>query len=533
MKEVNIPTGTNLDHLSKNGIGISAGDKFKDKNRVKLSPEEIAYDIWLFKVGTTRKGEPYARLKGLYHNEIFRQLTWMGFYKRRPEGKRGEEHNSQPFFIRQKGNVIEPVEINYMLDQFKKRRIDTASEIKFEYKERVFKIPPQKLKEIFFRQFHLIFNSTALQNLKEHTAPILKDSPQNAYFLFTNGIYKATATGCFKGDYEASKEKSVWKGHIIDHDFTPDRTPGHFEQFLKNVSGDNEERYKALRTAIGYLCHNYVSPAHGQAVILYDEKPAKKGQPEGGTGKGLIVNAIKQLRNTAKIDGKKFDSSDKFRWQNLTRQTQILWIDDVKTNFEFDTLHSTLTDGWNVEKKREHEFYIKPEDSPKVVIASNTVLTSEGTTNRRRQFIVELSDFYSRHIVKGTEEPIRKEHDCIFFSDDWDASEWNQFYSFMIDCVKLYLERGLLTYQHKNVAANQLLQRTDEDFVEWLAEIKLETGKQYNKKKLFEDFRDTYKGDDSQLKQNTFTKWLKLNASLNNWNVTQSRSNGNSYISFS
>ena len=521
---VHIPPGTDL-----NGIDP---DMFRDKKRVELSPSEIAHDIWLFKVGTSRKGEPYAMLTGLYHNEIYNRLAHMGIFKRRPDGIRGEENSTEPFFIKQTGNIIEPVEIGYILDEFKKQRIDNAGTIKFEYEGIPFKIPAQKLKETFYRQFHLVFNRSALQNLKEHTAPILKDTPHTAYFVFRNGIIQATDKGYQKVEPDTLNGQCIWKGHIINQDFNPDESEGHFQKFVKNVTGDDAERYDALRTAMGYLCHNYVSPAHGQAVIFYDEKPARKGQPEGGTGKGLAVNGVKQVRNTAKIDGKKFEPDDKFRWQGLSRQTQVLWIDDVKKNFPFEVLHSSLTDGWNIEKKREHEFYIKPEDSPKVVIASNTVLSNEGTTNRRRQFIVEFGDHYSRHIKTGTEEPIRDEHGCIFFSEDWDQAEWNRFYSYMIECTALYLHHGLIGYEHKNVAENQLLQRTDEDFPEWIQTKGITTGKEYDKRKLFEDFRDTYKGDDSALKQNTFTKWLKLYASLKGWTVNQSRSNGQSYVVF-
>lgn len=523
-------TTVNITPHERNGVDLI--DRFRDKKRVELSPSEVAHDIWLFKVGRNRKDEPYAVLAGLYHNEVYNRLAHIGFYKRRPDGLQGEENSTEPFFIRQYGSVIEPVEIGYMLDEFKKQRIDNASTINFEYSGRTFKIPAQKLKETFYRQFHLVFNRSALQNLKEHTAPILKDTPSNAYFVFRNDIFQATKQGYQKIDDERLDGQCVWKGHIIDRDFHPDESEGHFQKFLSNVTGGDTDRYNALRTAIGYLLHNYVSPAHGQAIIFYDETPAKKGEPEGGRGKGLVVNGVKQVRNTAKIDGKKFDPDDRFRWQSLSRQTQVLWIDDVKTNFPFEVLHSSLTDGWNVEKKREHEFYIKPEDSPKVVIASNTVLSNEGTTNRRRQFIVEFGDHYSRHIKKGTEEPIKDEHGCIFFSEDWNQAEWNRFFSYMLECTALYLKFGLVGYEHKNVAENQLLQRTDEDFPEWIRAKGITVGQKYDKRELFMDFRNTYKGDDSDLKQNTFTKWLKLYASLKGWTVNQSRSDGKNYVKF-
>lgn len=72
------------------------------------------------------------------------------------------------------------------------------------------------------------------------------------------------------------------------------------------------------------------------------------------------------------------------------------------------------------------------------MICSNTILENKGASNLRRQFTVELSDYYSKRLVNGTETPISDEHGGDLFSDNWDFEEWNLFYSFMLDCVKHY-----------------------------------------------------------------------------------------------
>src|SRR5690625_7176873 len=104
----------------------------------------------------------------------------------------------------------------------------------------------------------------------------------------------------------------------------------------------------------------------------------------------------------------------------------------------------------NIEQKHRDEFFISAEDSPKIVIASNTVLANEGTTNKRRQFIIEFSDHYSRHIKNGTEEPIRDEHGCMLCTDDWDEAEWKKFDTCMIRCGKSYLIEYMLRYAYKD-----------------------------------------------------------------------------------
>jgi len=534
--EVNVKPGTSLAELPQAPPEATPDPlgKFKDKAQVKLSARETAYDIFIIRNGTNRKGEKYAVLHGLYYSEIYKRLGYMGFYKRRPDAPDGEEHAAEPFFIRQAGAIIEPVDVAFIRDTFRKEWLEKKQAIKYEYGGSTFNFPTQILHEVFNRQQHLIFNSSSLQNLQTHTLPILKDTPEKSYFAFANGLFEVTEKGLQKADFKAIQGKAIWKGHLIQREFKEDTTEGHFEKFVKNVAGGEgqTDRYNAMRTAIGYLLHGYTSPAQAKAVILNDEKVSGKGKPDGGTGKGLYVNGLKQHRHTTKIDGKKFDPEDKFRWQNINRQTQIAWIDDVRTGFSFDVLHSTLTDGWNVERKRGHEFFIKPEDSPKVVIASNTVVSNQGTTNKRRQFILEFSDYYSKKIKTGTEEPIRDEHKCIFFSDDWTPADWNQFDTFMLDCVSFYLANGLLPYEHKNVAANQLIQATDEDFVTWLNGQDLKPGEEHDKKVLFEDFRNTYYGEDSKFQQRTFTGWLKLYGELKGWEINQRRSNNKNYIEY-
>lgn len=493
-------------------------------DHIWLSDKEFATKLWII---------AYSKDKGTmtFTGRMFRPgfinvLNQMGFYKR-------ENGSGGYIFIKAQNNVIEEVSPAAMKSEFFERHFAESEPLGVGYRGILMEVQPEKLADCFLRQSHLIFNSTFLEHLPTHNKKILRDDRKTAYFPYRNGIVKATEGGHRIIKYSDLREVCVWRDHIIDRDFeATDPAGSHYERFIHNVCNNEDDRIRALRSALGYLLHNYSEPSKGQVVIFYDETPAKRGQPGGGRGKGLAVNGPKQIRNTAKIDGKKFDDSDRFRWQTITRQTQVLWIDDVHRNFDFEVLHSCSTDGMNIEQKHRDEFFISAEDSPKIVIASNTVLANEGTTNKRRQFIVEFSDHYSRHIKNGTEEPIRNEHGCMFFTDDWDETEWKKFDTFMIRCVQSYLLEGLQPYEFKNLKRNQLLQNTSEDFAEWADNQQLSTGNEYNNSALFVDFRDTYYGPDSGLKQRTFTKWMKRLAGINGWETEIKRSNGNSIITF-
>jgi hypothetical protein len=514
-----------------------------------ISPKVVAYDIWKFTYIESQNATkaPFIKFDGLYHDGIIQRVADLGFRKRKTPGKTGAENNQPWMLIRVDGAIIEPVEIGHIMNEFRARHIDPLLEpdakyIEFEFRETKVKEYPLILRETFIRQQHNIFNEkTLLFNLESHDVPELKDTKTGAHFFFSNMIVKATKNGLEQYRYESVTNACIWRGRLIAHPYQANKLPGgHFEKFIRNVSraDTNPDRFNAFRSAIGYLLHNYNSSVMGQAVIAYDEIPAKKNEPAGGTGKGLFANGLKPLRNTAKLDGKAIKDDDRFKWQEVSQQTQIVWLDDPKPTFNFELLYSNLTDGWNIEYKREHKIYIPPEDSPKVLIATNTAIANAGSSNKRRQFIIEFSDHYSKRIINGNEEPIKTEHGRVFFStnpdDNWTPTDWQQYFTFMLDCVKYYLNEGLSTYQHVNVKLNQLVIATCEEYAEWIdMENIVTTGaKEYDKAELFKKFREPFLGEESKLTQRTFTDWLKKWASIYGYRVDQRKSDGKGYIKF-
>lgn len=499
--------------------GLDLNKLFYDE-AVPLSEKEFA--IRFYKVTVRKKGLDFEGK--LYMPAFLSSLSRLGYAKRPVPG-------GKYCFIREKDNIITEVTPSEIKDDFYRQEFSNIQPLVVEELE----ISAEKQRDTYLKQAHLIFNSAFLEHLPTHDTPVLKDSRTEMFFPFRNVVLRVSSNEISQLQYGELEGVCVWEDHIIGHEIPGplnNVSNGHFAQFIKNVCSNAEDRYKALCSSIGYLLHNFSEPSKGQAVIFYDEKPAERGQPEGGTGKGLVANSIKQLRNVAKIDGKKFDSNDRFRWQSVTPKTQIVEIDDVTSKFDFEVLHSCLTDGMNVERKYLDEFFIKPEDSPKFLIASNTILTNQGATNKRRQFIIEFSDHYSKHIKNGTEEPIRDEHGCMFFSEDWDQDEWVKFLGFMVQCAQSYLKHGLVPYTFKNLMHNQLLQNTSDDFAAWFADQLFIPGEWYVNDDLFDDFIGIYQGFGSDFSQRGFTTWLKRAAGIHGWKLEIKRSNNKSMIRF-
>ncbi len=466
-----------------------------------LTPLSFGYKILYFKYVKDIKT---FVVSSLFWDAVRNILHDAGFAKRRI----GKNY----VFIQKKGCIISEVSPENMRDYFTDYVTSIEEKFAFFYQGEQYQIPPAIIRETYLKNSNSIFNHTWLEHLQIHDEPILKDKKNEMFFLFQNGIVSASKKQIELKPWDEVSGFCVWEEQIIKHDFhyVEDMQTSHFYKFLRNVTNDDDERFLTMSSGIGYLLHHYFRESEGQAVLFYDETITDTKTPQGGSGKGLIVNAIKQLRNTTKIDGKHLDIGNRFRWEQVTPATQVVWLDDTKPDFDFSILHSNLTDGLTIERKYLSQFLIQPKDAPKTVICSNSIIKGGGPTNRRRQFIIELSDFYSRKIIKGDEKPIEREHGCLFFDNDaWQADEWNMFFSVMLDCAYQYLNYGLVHNPGVNVEMNRLRQATSEDFVAWAIEKDFKKNGEYDTKEYFNSFVSIYYGEHHQIGQRTFTGWMK------------------------
>jgi len=487
----------------------------------------LSFGYNLFRFSYSDKTQTYE-LAGMLWDEVKNHLQREGFAKRRL----GKSYQ----YIKVKGCVISeclPEDMKDYMTQY----IMSINDFTIRHQGMNCVFTAAAIREVYLKNSNNFFNEKWLQHLDVYDKPILKDTKEKMYFTFKNCVVIISKNeGLQSKSWSDIEDFCIWELQIIqrNYNYTPDYTKSHFYQFIKNVTGNNAFRYQTIKSAIGYLLHQYYNESEGQAVILLDESITNIRKPMGGTGKGLVVNAIKQVRAVAKVDGKHFNPQNRFCWELVNPSTQIVWIDDVKPDFDFAVLHSNLTDGWTIERKYASQFYISSKDSPKTLLTSNSVVTGEGITNIRRQFSVELSNFYSKQIVKGDEKPIEETHGCVFFSEEaWLTNEWNMFYSFMFDCALQYLITGLVAYEGVNIEENRFRQATDEDFVEWVEMQKLIINIEYNTAQLHKDFIASYYGEATvSIGQKKFTNYIKSYGSYKKWTYNRIQKNGISYFFF-
>lgn len=492
----------------------------------KVSGHLVRYGLWEFR----QRGDkaPYE-LSGLSRLGMLEFLSRSGYYRLAP---------GSVVVVRVQQGVVEIVgteSIKAHIIGFLES-IDSDG-IGFKYGNRNVSALKLALMDTYLKQYHLVINKDNLEHLKPLPFEILSDNSNTAFFPFQDGIVKVTATGISVTGYDNLDGKCVWKGHILNRNHplkaTQKGQASKFEDFLGNITCGEVSRLDGFRCAIGYLLLNHVSPSRAVAIILYDEELSDGTIANGGTGKGIIAKAVAQMRKVTRIDGKSYRSDDRFKFQLVNEDTQVIWIDDPRSDFDFSDLFSAISEGISVEGKNQPTRVFLPNRNPKFIISSNIILARNGSSNNRRQYIQEVGSHYKDLAGNGVHEPIVKVHGGLFFDNEsWDAAEWARFDLFMLRCTQFYLAEGLTNSEPVNVALNKLIQQTSEDFVNWVTEQGFELKERYETKMKFHEFKSLYFDDDPQFKLRGFTNMLKKYALSKGWKHESLSSNGKQFFTF-
>jgi hypothetical protein len=188
-------------------------------------------------------------------------------------------------------------------------------------------------------------------------------------------------------------------------------------------------------------------------------------------------------------------------------------VDDVQENFKYDLLFSASSEGVSIEKKQQAPYRFPKENSPKFVITSNQAFTKTGKSYLRRFHVVHLAPFYSQ-LVGVVDSPILHVHGSRFFSEDWSDSEWSRFFRYMLECIQLYLQLGLVTKYQTAIHTLNVERFISPEFAQWLSQTKFKTRLDEPINELlpvaeaFEEFQAMHPDLAQVIKQQTFTKWL-------------------------
>lgn len=428
---------------------------------------------------------------------------------------------------------VDPLKYKYFLERhgFKKtypNNSDKVILVKIE-SNKVQETSPEKIKDFvldylmerkelavwrYCSNYQNLFSESFLTILETIELTMLSDTRTTSFVAFTNGILKVTKSKCELIDY-IDIDCYIWKKHIIDRPFIPvDDDHNDYKKFIQNVSHDS---IKPLQSVIGYLLCTYKNKTNNKAIIFNDEVISEN--PEGGTGKGLIMQGLKEIRKVSILDGKAFDDKQSFPYQTVNQETQILVFDDVKKNFDFESKFSLVTEGMTLERKGKDAIKLSVEESPKIVITTNYAIKGDGNSHRRRRHEVEIAQYY------GPErEPVDEFKRQLF--SEWNEDDFKRFDNFMINCLQVYLKEGLIKQNAKNLRRRSFISSTSPEFEVFCTEGGIKTNKIVHKKDLFNQLLDDYPDLKRWLTQRRFTMWVKKWASYNRMEYQDGVTNG-------
>jgi hypothetical protein len=401
---------------------------------------------------------------------LFKQfLEDSGFYKYCPEG--GKNY----IFVKVTNNLIDHTSDKEIKDFVLSHLLDLDDISIYNY----------------FADNTRFFKEEFLSLLSTIDIYFIEDTKETAYLYYLNCAVRITHNEITPIDY-IDLGGYVWKDHVIDRNFNLCSVTDtcDFKKFISNINGSDPNRVKTMESTIGFLMHAYKNLSFCPAVILNDE--VISDNPEGGTGKGLIMNALSKMKKLVVIDGKSFAFERSFAYQLVSADTQILCFDDVKKHFDFERLFSVVTEGLTLEKKNKDAIKIPFSRSPKIAITTNYAIKGAGNSFARRKWELELHQYYSKEFT-----PLDEFGKLMF--GDWSDDDWCEFDNYMINCLKSYIGTGLVKTTFVNLKIRQLSAETCHEFIEWCGLIDgqdksncLDTGIRLYKNDLHLNFIEEY-----------------------------------------
>jgi hypothetical protein len=393
------------------------------------------------------------------NNYKFKRFLEMNcFFKNRPNP------NSTFNIIKKNGiflEIVDEVEVkDFVLNHILKERLS----------EDVYNLMTSNIK--FFKRDYLSM-------IESKEIKVLKDTKDIAYLFYENGVLEVTKNKSELKDYK-DFNLNIWENQVIKRKYvSSDHHDSEFRKFVWKISGGidlNEyssvedqnkhetavARYNSFQTAIGYLIHSYKTSGNNKAIILNDEMISDS--PNGRSGKGVFWNSLKHMKKLQSIDGKQFKFGGDFPYQSVKTDCQILVFDDVKKNFQFENLFSVITEGIDITYKGKDTIKLPVEDSPKIVISTNYVLKGNGDSHDARKFELELSTFFN-----ADNTPYEFFGHYLF--TDWNELEWARFDCYMIECLKKYLNNGLVSYKSISLPLKKLEANLGKELYEFCLDL--------------------------------------------------------------
>ncbi len=366
------------------------------------------------------------------------------------------------------------------------------------------------------------------------------DTKEFAYFFFRNGIVRVSSETIDLIDYRSLPDGYfIWQDRIKNKEFDIEilkddefiYLQSSWAKFVRRICGilpdddhltiseisstnrESANRFLSTMTCLGYLLHAYKDPSRPWSVIIQEDTSIDSAG--GGSGKQIINNSLKTLRNVIEEDGKQLDVTKQFAFQGISEETDIYILDDVKKNFKIEPMYRMITNDMTVEVRNVGRKHIAFESSPKIVFTTNYDLISSDANHLARRIKLLLV-----HCYFGPKR-IPKSELGMLLTDEWDKEQWTLFFNFMFNCTMLYLKSSIIEVG-KTAAMKEKAVRVQygDDFYEFmLTFISSMSDDVAIPKWAYDDFLDSYKIDKRFYSYSKFRKGMLMFFEFKNYEV--------------
>ena len=245
--------------------------------------------------------------------------------------------------------------------------------------------------------------------------------------------------------------------HVIEHFDIQKRKKGNFEKFFRYaiVGHDREELTEkeakdvlAFYSVIGYLLSNFKDLALNKAIIFSDAG-ADDVNRNGRRGKTLIIQALRMFTPSIIKGGTEFDPNYRHVHAGTESIHKLYFIDDAPRNFNYHALYTNISGGISAERKGTKAVEIPYSHSPKFVITTNWVVPRN---NDEASTVARFAEYQLSNFFNANHTP--QQYFGEVFFQDWDEKEWQLFHEFMLTCIMMFLNDGLIEIEYSKEADN-------------------------------------------------------------------------------
>lgn len=295
----------------------------------------------------------------------------------------------------------------------------------------------QKIKNVyerFLKTYGKFISEKRLMKFDDEE--ILADTADTCYKFYANCFVEITAADVKIREYD-QLNGLVWSHKILNRDYHSEAIASSlYQDYLRNATSINGVIPNNVKNVIGWLCHDYNSPARIYIVVLTEMVLDPKDG--GGSGKNIFVNLLSNVIGVSTASGSMVKWDDKFFavWKPGDR---IYFIPDIPKKIDWPFLKNAVENPL-VNKKYDKEISVSIEHTPKLVLNTNYSYSDSDGGLKRRIIPVEFTDFYTRN--GGVDAVHGKLFPSAGNKGTWTDEDWKGFDDFIIHCIQYNLSNN-------------------------------------------------------------------------------------------